>query len=43
MVVFVESLLRPVVSDWAVPDYSTLWRRQGTLDIASPFGAAVAR
>ena len=30
---FVESLLRMVGLDWAVPDFSTLCRRQRTLDV----------
>ena len=30
---FVKSLLRMVGLDWAVPDFSTLCRRQRTLDV----------
>lgn len=33
---FVESLLRLVGLDWPVPDYSTLCRRQRTLNVAIP-------
>ena len=33
---FVESLLKLVGLDWAVPDYSTLSRRQRTLDVMLP-------
>ena len=31
---FVQSLLRLVGLDWAVPDYSTLCRRQKTLNVS---------
>jgi len=34
---FVESLLELIGLDWAVPDFSTLCRRQKTLSIAIPF------
>ena len=34
---FVESLLELVGLDWAVPDFSTLCRRQKTLPVAIPF------
>lgn len=34
---FVESLLRLAGLDWAVPDYSTLCRRQRTLDVKLPY------
>jgi hypothetical protein len=34
---FVESLLELVGLDWAVPDYSTLCRRQRTLPVAVPY------
>ena len=34
---FVESLLELVGLDWAVPDFSTLCRRQKTLSVAIPF------
>jgi transposase len=34
---FVESLLRLVGLDWAVPDFSTLSRRQKTLAVAIPY------
>jgi hypothetical protein len=34
---FVESLLRLVGLDWAVPDYSTLSRRQKTLAVNIPY------
>ena len=34
---FVESLLRLVGLDWAVPDYSTLCRRQKTLNVSLPY------
>ena len=34
---FVESLLRLVGLDWAVPDYSTLSRRQKTLHVSLPY------
>ena len=34
---FVESLLRLVGLDWAVPDFSTLCRRQRTLTVALPY------
>ncbi len=34
---FVESLLRLVGLDWAVPDFSTLCRRQRTLDVKLPY------
>jgi len=34
---FVESLLRLAGLDWAVPDESTLCRRQRTLNVALPY------
>jgi len=34
---FVESLLELVGLDWAVPDFSTLCRRQGSLSVAIPY------
>lgn len=34
---FVESLLRLIGLDWAVPDYSTLSRRQKTLHVSLPY------
>ncbi len=34
---FVESLLRLAGLDWAVPDYSTLCRRQRTLSVSLPY------
>jgi hypothetical protein len=34
---FVESLLRLIGLDWAVPDFSTLSRRQKTLKVNIPF------
>ena len=34
---FVESLLKLVELDWAVPDFSTLCRRQRTLTVALPY------
>lgn len=34
---FVESLLRLAGLDWAVPDYSTLCRRQRTLNVVLPY------
>mgnify|MGYP001082453932 CR=1 FL=1 len=34
---FVESLLEMVGLDWAVPDFSTLCRRQRTLSVAIPY------
>lgn len=34
---FVESLLRLVGLDWRVPDFSTLCRRQQTLNVAIPY------
>lgn len=34
---FVESLLRLVGLDWAVPDFSTLCRRQRTLNVSLPY------
>ena len=34
---FVASLLRMVGLDWAVPDFSTLCRRQRTLDVKLPY------
>lgn len=34
---FVESLLRLAGLNWAVPDFSTLCRRQRTLDVSLPF------
>ncbi|PRZ44540.1 IS5 family transposase [Tritonibacter scottomollicae] len=37
---FVESLLRLVGLDWAVPDFSTLCRRQQTLNVSLPYRGA---
>jgi hypothetical protein len=37
---FVESLLRLVGLDWAVPDFSTLSRRQETLAVTIPYRGA---
>jgi hypothetical protein len=37
---FVESLLRLVGLDWAVPDFSTLSRRQKTLAVTIPYRGA---
>lgn len=34
---FVESLLRLVGLDWVVPDFSTLCRRQKTLNVSLPY------
>ena len=34
---FVESLLRLIGLDWAVPDFSTLFRRQKTLKVSIPY------
>jgi hypothetical protein len=34
---FVESLLRLIGLDWAVPDFSTLSRRQKTLKVNIPY------
>jgi len=34
---FVQSLLRLVGLDWAVPDFSTLCRRQRTLNVSLPY------
>ena len=34
---FVQSLLRLVDLDWAVPDYSTLCRRQKSLKVSLPY------
>ena len=34
---FVQSLLRLVGLEWAVPDYSTLCRRQKTLNVSLPY------
>lgn len=34
---FVESLLRLVGLDWSVPDFSTLSRRQKTLNVSLPY------
>lgn len=34
---FVQSLLRLVGLDWAVPDHSTLCRRQSTLNVSLPY------
>jgi hypothetical protein len=36
-VTFVESLLRLIDLDWAVPNFSTLSRRQRTLKVKIPF------
>ncbi len=37
---FVESLLRLIGLDWAVPDFSTLSRRQKTLKVDIPYGGS---
>ena len=37
---FVESLLRLVGLDWVVPDFSTLCRRQQTLNVSLPYRGA---
>lgn len=34
---FVASLLKLAGPDWSVPDFSTLSRRQKTLDVAIPY------
>ena len=34
---FVERLLRLIGSNWAVPDFSTLCRRQRTLNVSLPY------
>ena len=34
---FVESLMRLIGLDWAVPDFSTLSRRQKTLKVSIPY------
>ncbi|SHJ41144.1 Transposase DDE domain-containing protein, partial [Thalassobacter stenotrophicus DSM 16310] len=34
---FVESLLKLVGSDWAVPDFSTLCRHQKVLNVSLPY------
>jgi hypothetical protein len=34
---FVQSLLQPIGLDWAVPDFSTLCRRQRTLNVSLPY------
>jgi hypothetical protein len=34
---FVQSLLRLVGLDWAAPDFSTLCRRQQTLNVSLPY------
>jgi len=34
---FVQSLLRLVGLDWATPDFSTLCRRQQTLNVSLPY------
>ena len=34
---FVQSLLRLVGLEWAVPDYSALCRRQKTLNVSLPY------
>ena len=34
---FVQNLLRLVDLDWAVPEYSTLCRRQKTMNVSSPY------
>lgn len=34
---FVESLLKLVGLDWAVPDFSTLCRRQKVLNVSVPY------
>jgi hypothetical protein len=36
---FVESLLRLVGLDWMVPDFSTLCRRQRSLNLSRPYRA----
>lgn len=40
---FVESLLRLIDLDWAVPDFSTLSRRQKTLKVNIPTAGQTAR
>jgi hypothetical protein len=40
---FVESLLELVGLDWAVPDFSTLCRRQRTLSVAIPYRGSAGR
>jgi len=37
---FVQSLLRLVGLDWATPDFSTLCRRQQTLNVSLPYGGS---
>ncbi len=34
---FFENLLRQASLDWKVPDFSTLYRRQKTLNVAIPY------
>lgn len=34
---FVQSLVQLVGSDWVVPDFSTLCRRQQTLNVSLPY------
>jgi hypothetical protein len=34
---FVQSLLQRIGLDWGVPDFSTLCRRQGTLNVSLPY------
>jgi hypothetical protein len=34
---FVQSLLQLIGPDWAVPDFSTLCRRQRTLNVSLPY------
>ena len=40
---FVQSLLRLVGLDWAVPDFSTLCRRQRTLNVSLPYRGSKGR
>ena len=39
---FVQSLLRMVGLDWATPDFSTLCRRQQTLNVSLPYRGSTA-
>ncbi|UYV39522.1 IS5 family transposase [Rhodobacteraceae bacterium D3-12] len=38
---FVQSLFRLVGLDWAVPDFSTLYRRQKTLNVSLPYRSGI--
>lgn len=40
---FAQSLLRLVGLDWAVPDYSTLCRRQKSLNVSLPYRGGTGR